>query len=188
MSIKFIHSDCLKWAKSLPNKSVDHIITDYEYGADFPFVEFLRICKGTILTFCSEYDNPLQGNRTEIAYWIKTPSTKNYKKKLGRFVEQIHILKQDEYNIFNTDLHWSNYTGVYTDMVEEKGWLWRKPLSLIERLVRIYTNENDLIADPFCGYGTTGNACKKLNRNFVGIDTDSERIKWCRENIERRKK
>lgn len=178
-----IHADCLDWAKQQPDKSIDHIITDYEYGTVFPFVEFLRICRGTILTFCSEKDDPLEGNRTEIAYWIKTPSTKNTVKHLSRFVEQIHIFRQDDYDVFNTNLHWSNYTGVYTDLVEEKGWIWKKPLSLMERLVRIFTNPGDVVADPYCGYGTTLQACYNHGRSYIGIDTDIKRVDYCKENI-----
>jgi DNA modification methylase len=35
-----------------------------------------------------------------------------------------------------------------------------------------FTNENDVILDPFMGLGTTGIACKKLNRKFIGIEID----------------
>lgn len=182
-----ICANTLKWVKSQPSKSVDHIITDYEYGTEFPFVEFLRICRGTIMTFCSEYDDPLEGNRTEIAYWIKTPSTKNNQTHLSRYVEQIHIYRSGDYDIFNgmsnSNLHWSNYTGVYTDMVEEKGWLWKKPLSLMERLVRIYTNPNDLVLDPYCGSGTTLTACQNLGRRWIGVDKDQKWIDYCEEHI-----
>ena len=37
-------------------------------------------------------------------------------------------------------------------------------------LVRGYTNENDLILDPFMGSGTTALACQNLNRNFIGME------------------
>lgn len=178
-----IEADAYAWARSQPDKSVDHIITDYEYGTYFPFSEFRRICRGTIITFCSEYDHPMDELYSEKAYWIKTPSTKNYKKRLGRFVEEIHI-KRQEYDIFNTDLHWSNYTGVYTDLVEEKGWYWKKPLSLMERLVRIYTKEGDTVLDPYCGSGTTLEAAKKWNRKFIGIDVDSKWVEYCKEKYE----
>jgi DNA modification methylase len=178
-----IHADCYEWAKEQPDKSIDHIITDYEYGQFFPFAEFVRICRGTILTFCSDKDDPLEGNRTEIAYWIKTPSTKNTVKHLSRFVEQIHIFRQSEYDVFNTDLHWSNYTGVYTDVVEEKGWLWKKPLSLMERLVRIYTSKGDIVVDPYCGSGTTLQACYNHGRSYIGIDIDWKWVDYCKENI-----
>jgi len=48
----------------------------------------------------------------------------------------------------------------------------QKPLKLMEELVNIHTNQKDLILDPFMGSGTTGVACKNLNRNFIGIEVD----------------
>jgi len=178
--IKIHLSDAVEWAKSQPTKSIDAIITDYVYGTIFPFDEFKRICKGNIVTFCASEDHPF--NPTERAYWIKTPSTKNYSKKLGRFVEKIFIYRQGE--TFNC-LHWSQMTGVYTDLVIEKeGHQWRKPLSLIERLVRIYTNPGDLILDPFCGSGTTLQAARNLKRNAIGIDIDSQWVNYCKKLFE----
>lgn len=50
----------------------------------------------------------------------------------------------------------------------------QKPLTLLERIVQASTNENDLILDPFNGSGTTGIAATKLNRNYIGIDTEKE--------------
>ena len=177
-----ICSDAFEWAKSMPDKSIDHIITDYEYGTIFPYTEFIRICKGTILTFCSEQDRPFDDNPIKKVYWIKTPSTKNFSQNFGRFVEEIHIFKQ-EYYVFNTNLHWSNYTGVFTDLVEEKGFYWKKPLSLMERLVRILTGEGELVADPYCGQGTTLQACRNWGRRYIGVDVSKEKVDWCLENI-----
>lgn len=183
--MKLILADILEWVKSQPSKSIDHIITDYEYGTEFPIQEFQRICRGTILTFCGELDNPTRGLLTKKAYWIKTPSTKNNQKELSRFVEEIHIVRpSDGYYVFNTHLHWSNYTGVYTDVVEEKGWLWKKPLSLMKRLVSIYTNPNDIILDPYMGSGTTLQACLDLGRRqCVGIDKDKRWIDYCESSV-----
>lgn len=50
----------------------------------------------------------------------------------------------------------------------------QKPLQLIEPLIEILSNPTDLVIDPFMGSGTTGVACKKLNRNFIGIETNKE--------------
>jgi site-specific DNA-methyltransferase (adenine-specific) len=49
-----------------------------------------------------------------------------------------------------------------------------KPLALMEYLVKTYTNEGDIVCDPFMGTGTTGVACAKLGRRFVGIERDKE--------------
>jgi DNA modification methylase len=45
-----------------------------------------------------------------------------------------------------------------------------KPIALMEYLVKLVSREGQVILDPFMGSGTTGMACKKLNREFVGIE------------------
>lgn len=45
-----------------------------------------------------------------------------------------------------------------------------KPLDITMKIIRNSSKEGDIILDPFMGSGTTGVACKKLNRNFIGIE------------------
>ena len=47
-----------------------------------------------------------------------------------------------------------------------------KPVHLMAWLVRLVSKEGDTVLDPFTGSGTTGIACKKLNRRFIGIERD----------------
>ncbi len=47
-----------------------------------------------------------------------------------------------------------------------------KPVPLMIELVRLFTQPDDLICDPFSGSGTTGIACVKSGRQFVGIESD----------------
>ena len=61
----------------------------------------------------------------------------------------------------------------------------QKPLALCEYIVKTYTNENDLVLDNCMGSGTTGVACKKLNRQFIGIEKDSISFKVASERIDR---
>jgi DNA modification methylase len=163
-----IIADSHEWIKTQQENSFDHIITDPVYGEPFDLKEWRRICKGNILVFCKPEFQPFIAD--EYLFWIKTPSTKNYVKNCGRFVEMILVSRNGK--TFN-QLHWSQMTGVYTDLVIDRtGHQWRKPLTLLERLVRIYTNEGDNILDPFCGSGTTLLACKNLNRSCIGIEID----------------
>jgi site-specific DNA-methyltransferase (adenine-specific) len=48
----------------------------------------------------------------------------------------------------------------------------QKPLQLMERIITIFSNENDLVLDCFAGSGSTGVASKNLNRNFIVIEKD----------------
>ena len=50
----------------------------------------------------------------------------------------------------------------------------QKPVALMEYLIKTYTNEGETVLDFTMGSGTTGVACKNLNRNFIGIELDKE--------------
>lgn len=49
-----------------------------------------------------------------------------------------------------------------------------KPVALIEWLLKYYSKEGDVVLDPTMGSGSTGVACKNMNRNFIGIEKDPE--------------
>jgi site-specific DNA-methyltransferase (adenine-specific) len=59
----------------------------------------------------------------------------------------------------------------------------QKPVEMIEYLIKTYTNEGNTILDPTMGSGTTGVACKKLNRNFIGIEKDKKYFEIAKERI-----
>ena len=50
----------------------------------------------------------------------------------------------------------------------------QKPLSLMEYLIKTYTNEGDMILDNTMGSGTTNLACIKLNRKSIGIEKEKQ--------------
>lgn len=50
----------------------------------------------------------------------------------------------------------------------------QKPVALMEYLIKTYTNEGETVLDFTMGSGTTGVACKNLNRNFIGIELDKD--------------
>ena len=49
-----------------------------------------------------------------------------------------------------------------------------KPVELLEKITLPITKEGDTVLDMFLGSGATGVACKNLNRNFIGIELDTE--------------
>jgi len=51
-----------------------------------------------------------------------------------------------------------------------------KPLALMEYLIKMVTPKGGVVLDPFAGSGTTGVACKNLNRNYILIEKEPEYI------------
>lgn len=70
-----------------------------------------------------------------------------------------------------------------TDKQKSKLHPTQKPIALMEYLIKTYTNENELVLDFTMGSGTTGVACKNLNRNFIGIEMDNKYFETARERI-----
>jgi site-specific DNA-methyltransferase (adenine-specific) len=60
----------------------------------------------------------------------------------------------------------------------------QKPVDLMLRLVEQFTDPGDLVLDPFCGSGTTGVACLRLGRRFIGIEKDAKYAAIARERLE----
>jgi DNA modification methylase len=58
-----------------------------------------------------------------------------------------------------------------------------KPTNLMEWLIKHYSEEGHIILDPFMGSGTTGVACKNLNRNFIGIELNPEYCEMAKQRI-----
>lgn len=90
----------------------------------------------------------------------------NPKEYLYRLPDNWHWLKASEHNSKNI-LHPT-----------------QKSVECIETMLNISTNENDTILDPFMGSGTTGVACKHLNRNFIGIELDEHYFEIAKNRIE----
>ena len=59
----------------------------------------------------------------------------------------------------------------------------QKPVALLEYLIKTYTNESELVLDNCMGSGSTGVACKNLNRDFIGIEKEPDYFKIAEERI-----
>jgi DNA modification methylase len=105
----------------------------------------------------TKYDGPLRTNKIKngkLGILVDSQNRKpnEYKDNGTRYPLQIVQCKRD---ILTSNLHPT-----------------QKPVELMEYLVKTYTNKGDTVLDFTMGAGTTGLACKKLNRNFIGIELD----------------
>src|SRR5260370_24074001 len=65
---------------------------------------------------------------------------------------------------------WADIPPINARAAERLGYPTQKPLALLERVVRLYTDTGDVVLDPFAGCGTTIDAAQKLRRRWIGID------------------
>jgi DNA modification methylase len=175
--------DCLEIMKSIPDKSVDAVITDPPYGvnyadwdSDIPSQEFLdnclRISSGVVVMFGAanmmlEYSR-YRPRPNRIMIW--SPSFTLSHTMSDGIAYRYHpiflwnIPKQSD-KVINWD--------VLNDNTECGNWWMHpatKPVSLMNKLVSAFGG--DTILDPFMGSGTTGVACVQTGRNFIGIEID----------------
>ena len=66
---------------------------------------------------------------------------------------------------------------------ERNGYPSQKPEALLERVIRASSNEGDLVADFFCGSGTTLVVAKRLGRRYLGCDSNPQAVKLATERL-----
>jgi site-specific DNA-methyltransferase (adenine-specific) len=112
---------------------------------------------------------------------------KNSEKRIGKMLNQIHHLGQNNKLISNTEYKQSftNYPNeilefdVEYDTVHET----QKPVKLIEHLIRTYSNEGNVVLDNTMGSGTTGIGCVRTNRKFYGIELEKKYFDLSKERL-----
>jgi site-specific DNA-methyltransferase (adenine-specific)/adenine-specific DNA-methyltransferase len=65
---------------------------------------------------------------------------------------------------------WDDFGGLSSQALERLGYPTQKPEALLARIVKASSNEGDLVADFFCGSGTTAAAAEKLGRKWIATD------------------
>lgn len=116
----------------------------------------------------------------DILEWKKSnPMPRNINRRYVQDTEfAIWSVKKGAKWIFNKPLNKSYLRSTFTTSVvlgkERTNHPTQKSLKLMKEIIKIHTNENDIILDPFMGSGTTGVASILLNRNFYGIEFESE--------------
>ena len=65
---------------------------------------------------------------------------------------------------------WSDVFPINSQAIEALGYPTQKPEALLERIIKASSNEGDLVADFFCGSGTTASVAEKLGRKWIASD------------------
>jgi len=187
---KFHHTEKLKW-NTVDLKSLSKIL----------FKELDRIIKhnGSIIIFGPQewgyyYYKPAIDNNFDLKcqlVWVKKNPIPQFRKKNYRSThENIVWFARYEKNkcpfTFNF-INQQEMKNVFTTPILQGEERWdhptQKPLSLIEKLITIHSNENDIIFDPFSGSGTTAVASQNLKRKFIGIEIDSKYFKMSNDRL-----
>jgi len=190
--------DCLEIMKSIPDKSIDLVLTDPPYGIGYEYIgyedtkenlvdlikgfvpEVLRVAKRAVI-FSGVQNICLYPQSDWImSYSWNTTATYGkmgynqwqpilfYGKDIRGFGSVNGILKSD-----SIKLSGGGSIGFLSKCPKGKHPC-PKPEIIIKKLTARLSNENDTILDPFMGSGTTGVACKELGRNFIGIEISSD--------------
>lgn len=166
------------------------------HGIDYDsvFSEFLRVCRvPNIVTFCS---NLQIGKiitwfnehkiKTDVLVWSKTNPAPLCNGKYISDLEYI-IYAHTKGSPFNNNANFNQKKKCKQYSIVTKNNKFHpttKPLQLMIDLVNVHSFENDLVLDPFMGSGSTGVACKNLNRNFIGIELNKNYFDVAKERIE----
>ena len=96
-----------------------------------------------------------------------------------------NILNSEPKKRKELNTQYKNYPKSIVEFARESGLHpTQKPVALCEYLIKTYTNAGDLVLDNCMGSGTTGVACKRLNRNFIGIELDDKYFEIAKNRIE----
>lgn len=151
--------------------------------------EFLELIKTKLKVF-NAY---IRTNKTLVPKYIEFAEKNWYKREILLWlksnpvpINNWHYLIDKEYCIyikeswatFNSDLWYKNYFTYETYPIGNRKYNHPtvKPLEMIERLIKISSNEWDTVLDCYLWSGTTAVACKNTNRNFIGIEINPEYV------------
>jgi DNA modification methylase len=85
----------------------------------------------------------------------------------GKYRYKIYL---DEVEGVLIDTIWMDIPPVNSQALQDTGYATQKPEALLERIIAASSNEGDLVADFFCGSGTTAAVAEKLGRKWIATD------------------
>ena len=218
--------DALEVLKTIPNESIDCVVTDPPYkiitGGDSNGKNSIRpkgILKG---------NRELMRSVPKFSEWLPElfrvlkDGTQNYImvnsynllkmaneiEKAGFKIQNFLVwqknnctpsqfyMKNCEYTIFFrkgkskyiNDIGGSKTVHSFDNIIGNKVHPTEKPIDLMEFYIKNSTNESETVLDPFMGSGTTGVACKNLNRQFIGIEMQEDYFNIAKKRVEEKRK
>jgi site-specific DNA-methyltransferase (adenine-specific) len=195
------HGDCLDLMQTLPDNSIDVVISDIPYGevsqkssglrkldrgkansCDIDLVEMVdqsvRVCRGSLYIFCgteqiSSITSAFKAHKltTRVGAWEKSNPSPMNGTRLWLSGMEFCVFARKPKATFNE--HCKKAIWKYP-VGRSKVHPTEKPLALMERLVQASSNIGDTVLDFTMGSGTTGVACQNLSRNFIGIELDRD--------------
>lgn len=176
-----------------PRKGVDFGVWDNNFDLFGWIKDYVSILKknGSIVIFgsylyISYLIDELERNDIvvkDILIWRKSnPMPRNINRRYVQDMEfAIWGVKKDAKWIFNKPNNIPYLRSIFEAPVvsghEKSGHPTQKSLKVMEDIIKIHTNKNQVILDPFMGSGTTGVAALNLNRKFIGVEFNSEYYK-----------
>lgn len=170
------------------SKSLQSLVDlNIDNGYDFENVnkELVRVMRNINAYFwCNKLQIPRYFNfyvnelgcKFEIIRWEKTNPLPTYHNKYLTDTEFCLYFRKGGYCSPSSYEDAKTYFVAPINAKDKK--LWKhptiKPLEIIERLVRNSSKPGETVLDPFMGSGTTGVACKNLDRNFIGCEISKE--------------
>lgn len=118
----------------------------------------------------------------------KKVTRKNGKQRLGKFLSNEEFLGKNN-SLLGDKEYSQEYTNYPKEIIEfsmDKDSIHptQKPLLLMEYLIKTYSNEGEIVLDNAMGSGTTGVACVRTNRKFIGIEINQEYFDSAKHRIE----
>lgn len=151
--------------------------------------EMLRVAKRWVLAFCAmeqlgEYAATAGRSWVRAGVWVKPDGAPQFTgDRPAQACEGVAIMHRPGKKRWND----GGARGFWLESVvqdrSEYGHPTPKPLPLMLRLIEQFTDPGDTVLDPFCGSGTTGVACLRLGRSFVGVERSSEYAEVARKRL-----
>jgi site-specific DNA-methyltransferase (adenine-specific) len=114
---------------------------------------------------------------------------KNGKNRLGKFLSNEEFLGKNNSLLGNKEYsqEFTNYPKEIIEFAMDKEAIHptQKPVLLMEYLIKTYSNEGDVVLDNAMGSGTTGIACIRTNRKFIGIEIGEDYFEIAKNRIEK---